>query len=328
MGAWTISGPDTTALCQHERSGPPTSAMLDQMMAKCQSSPLGGEQQKRAKTLPQPDPYNAPNVGRGREEQNQAQDHGHSRTRVDRQLELDWARSKSSRRSKSRKRDGGREQDKHKPRRPGVWSSQREREVPDQSPSRTAQKDMRDAGYLAFSNDLSKFQKLKDEVIKNVQSYIRRCATIIFRTLSPYHEAVKCLSAFGDQAQKFAVEVLAIIEWGTQHWKLQETFLVPVIPRWLRTPAYTDYDPAQSRAATHAHWRPLRGHPRALSGDVVLNGRPPPILAGSHDSSSIRGPIPPHQRLGDHRHLGHQPVASAPGTFRLGVCSHERHIVD
>ena len=26
-----------------------------------------------------------------------------------------------------------------------------------------------------------------------------------------------------------------------------------------------------------------------------------------------RGPIPPHQRLGGHRHLGHQPVASAPG---------------
>ena len=81
--------------------------------------------------------------------------------------------------------------------------------------------------------------KLKDEVVKNAQSYIRRHATIIFRTLSPNHEAVKCLSAFGDQAQKFAVEVLAIIEWGTQHWKLQETFQVPVIPRWLRTPEFT-----------------------------------------------------------------------------------------
>ena len=57
--------------------------------------------------------------------------------------------------------------------------------------------------------------------------------------LSPDHEAVKCLSAFGDQAQKFAAEVLTIIEWGTQHWKLQETFPVPVIPRWLRTPEFT-----------------------------------------------------------------------------------------
>ena len=32
----------------------------DQTMAKRQSSPLDGEQQKRAKTLLQPDPYNAP----------------------------------------------------------------------------------------------------------------------------------------------------------------------------------------------------------------------------------------------------------------------------
>ena len=30
---------------------------------------------------------------------------------------------------------------------------------------------------------------------------------------------------------------------------------------------------------------------------MVLNGRRPPILAGSHDSLSIRGPILPHQRL-------------------------------
>ena len=34
----------------------------DQMLAKCQSSPLGGEQQKRAKTPPQPEPYDAPDV--------------------------------------------------------------------------------------------------------------------------------------------------------------------------------------------------------------------------------------------------------------------------
>ena len=34
----------------------------DQMIAKRQSSPLGGEQQKRAKTPPQPDPYDAPDV--------------------------------------------------------------------------------------------------------------------------------------------------------------------------------------------------------------------------------------------------------------------------
>ena len=228
----------------------------DQMLAKRQSSPLGGEQRKTAKTPPQPDPYDAPDVQRGREEQKEGRDRGRSRTRVDCQAELDRACSKSrkrskshrqskshrrskSRRSKSRRREGDREWDRHEPRRPGVWSSQREREMPGQSPSKTAQKDMWDAGHSTFSNDLLKFRKLKDEVVKNAQSYIRRRATIIFRALSPDHEAVKCLSAFGDKAQKFAVEVLAIIEWGTQHWKLQETFPVPVIPRWLRTPEFT-----------------------------------------------------------------------------------------
>ena len=223
----------------------------DQTMAKCQSSPLDGEQQKRAKTPPQPDPYNAPDVGCGRAEQNQGRDRCRSRTRVDHQSELDrthsksrkrsksrrrsksWKCSKSRRRLKSHKRDGGRECDKHEPRRPGVWPSQHEREVPDRSPRSTAQKDVRGAGHSVPSNDLSKFLKLKDEVIKNTQSYIRRHATVIFRTLSPNHEAVKCLLAFGDQAQKFAAEVLNTIEWGTQHWKLQETFPVPVIPRWL-----------------------------------------------------------------------------------------------
>ena len=142
-------------------------------------------------------------------------------------------RSKSRRRSKSRKHDGGRECDKHEPHRPGVWPSQREREVPDRSPRSTTQKDVQGTRHSAPLNDLSKFLKLKEEVIKNAQSYIRRLATVIFRTLSPDHEAVKCLSAFSDQAQKFAAEVLATIEWGTQHWKLQETFPVPVIPKWL-----------------------------------------------------------------------------------------------
>ena len=228
----------------------------DQTLAKCQSSQLGGEQRKRAKTPQQPDPYDAPDVRHGQEEQNEGRDCGRLRTRVDRQLELDQARSKTRKRSKSRRRskshersksrrsksckhDRGREQDRHEPHRPGVWLSQREQEMPGQSPSRTAQKDMQDAGHSAFSNDLFKFRKLKDEVVKNAQSYIRRRATIIFRTLSPDHEAVECLSVFGDQAQKFAVEVLAIIEWGTQHWKLQETFPVPMIPRWLRMPEFT-----------------------------------------------------------------------------------------
>ena len=132
----------------------------DQTMAKCQSSLLDGEQRKRAKTPQQPDPYDAPDVGCSQAEQNQGRDHGRSRTRVDRQSELDRTRSKSRKRSKSRRRsksrkcsksrrrsksrkyDGGRERDKHKPHRPGVWPSQREREVPNRSPRSTAQKDV------------------------------------------------------------------------------------------------------------------------------------------------------------------------------------------
>ena len=35
---------------------------------------------------------------------------------------------------------------------------------------------------------------------------------VIFRTLAPDHEAVKCLMAFGEKAQKYAAEVLATIE--------------------------------------------------------------------------------------------------------------------
>ena len=61
---------------------------------------------------------------------------------------------------------------------------------------------------------------------------------VICCSLAPDHEAVKCLSAFGEKAQKFAAEVLATIEGGTQEWKLQEPFPVPLVPRWLRTPEF------------------------------------------------------------------------------------------
>ena len=74
--------------------------------------------------------------------------------------------------------------------------------------------------------------------MKHTQSYIRRCTLAIGRTLAPDHEAIKCLLAFGDQAQKFAAEILATIEWGTQHWKLQESFPVPLVPKWLHTLEY------------------------------------------------------------------------------------------
>ena len=84
----------------------------DQTIVKCQSSPLGWEQRKRAKMLPQPDPYDARDVRRSWEEQNQGRDHGRMRTRVDRQSELDRAHSKSQKRSKSHRRSKSRKRSK------------------------------------------------------------------------------------------------------------------------------------------------------------------------------------------------------------------------
>ena len=59
---------------------------------------------------------------------------------------------------------------------------------------------------------------------------------LIARTLASNQEAVKCLLAFCENAQKYAAELLAMVEWGTQHWNLQEPFPVPPVPKWLHTP--------------------------------------------------------------------------------------------
>ena len=82
---------------------------------------------------------------------------------------------------------------------------------------------------------MSQFLKLKEEVVKRPQGYIQRHAKHIARSLTPDHETVKCLVAFGENPLKYATEILATIEWGTQHWKLQESFPVPPVPMWLRT---------------------------------------------------------------------------------------------
>ena len=95
-----------------------------------------------------------------------------------------------------------------------------------------------DAEQSAPCREMLNFLKLKEKVVKHTQSYIRRCTLAIGRTLAPDHEAIKCLLAFGDQAQKFAAKILATIEWGTQHWKLQESFPVPLVPKWLHTLEY------------------------------------------------------------------------------------------
>ena len=73
---------------------------------------------------------------------------------------------------------------------------------------------------MPSKDKMSQFLKLKEEVVKWPQGYIQRCAKHIALFLTPDHEAVKCLVAFGENALKYATEVLATIKWGTQHWKL------------------------------------------------------------------------------------------------------------
>ena len=178
---------------------------------------------------------------------------GHSRVRgEDRQKELDRVRacSKSQKRSRSRQWSKSRKRSKshgcveaetrsrYEMWKPGVLSSQCRREEPSQFPSNTTKQGGRSAEQSAPCSEMSNFLKLKEEVVKHTQSYIQRHALAIGRTLAPDHEAVKCLSAFGDQAQKFAAKILATIEWGTQHWKLQESFPVPLVPKWLCTLEY------------------------------------------------------------------------------------------
>ena len=72
--------------------------------------------------------------------------------------------------------------------------------------------------------------------MKQPQGFIQRHAKHIAHSLTPDHEVVKCLVAFGENTLNYAAERLATMEWGTQHWKLQESFPVPPVPRWLRTP--------------------------------------------------------------------------------------------
>ena len=147
------------------------------------------------------------------------------------------ARAKKTQ-SKSHRCDEDRVHGTHEARKPGVWPSRHEEEVSNQPPSSTTQRNGRCAEQLPPSSKRTKYLKLKEEVVKNTQSYIRGCTTVICRSLTPDHEAVKCLLAFGGKAQKFAAKVLATIEWGTQHWKLQEPFPVPLVPRWLRMPKF------------------------------------------------------------------------------------------
>ena len=89
------------------------------------------------------------------------------------------------------------------------------------------------------NREQSKYDKLKEEVVKWPHEYIPGHTILITHTLAPSHAVVKCLLAFGKNALKYATEVLATIKWGMQHWKLQEPFPVPSVPKWLCTPQMT-----------------------------------------------------------------------------------------
>ena len=308
---------------------------FDQTVAKWQLSLLDEEQCKQARTPPQADPKDTPVWDHAQHEGCENCDWGLSRTRdiLDRQLELDRACSKSracsrarskSRRqsksrkcSKSRKRSTSRRHSKskrcggHEVCKPGVWSFQRARSpsqgCPEEdrpcqplSTSSHSYEQNRNAGRTAHlvpsKDEMSQFLKLKEEVTKQPQGYIQRHAKHIACSVTPDHEAVKCLVAFGENALKYAAEVLATIEWGTQHWKLQESFLVSPMPRWLRTlELIQTMMPLRGELLLIPSGAHLKDIPYLQPCIVGMDSHPPAVLAGPHDQTIVRGALPAGQ---------------------------------
>ena len=143
---------------------------------------------------------------------------------------------------------------------------------------------------------MSAFLKLKEEVTKRPQGYVQRHAKHIARSLTPGHKVVKCLVAFGENALKYAAEVLATIEWGTQHWKLQESFPVPYVPRWLRTPELMQTTtPLRGELLlipSGAHLEDIL-YPQPC--DMGMDSCPPAVLAGPHVQTIVRRALPAGQ---------------------------------
>ena len=249
-------------VCQHQQC-------FDQMVAKRQSSPLDGEQCKCAKTPPQADPDDIPIREHTQHGGHEDRDWAHSRTRGE--VSENWtgcaAKAGLIARVTNVARAANVARVRNAPRVAGIATAghtvstkygnqecghpsgdgARARGRPEEdrscwplSTSSHSYEQTRNSGctrHLAPSNDkLSKFLKLKEEVVKQPQNYIQGHAKLIAHTLAPDHEAVKCLVAFGENTLKYAAEVLATIECGTQHWKLQESFPVPLVPRWLHMP--------------------------------------------------------------------------------------------
>ena len=126
--------------------------------------------------------------------------------------------SKSRRHSKSHRHSKSKAHSGHEVCKPRVWLSQQaqspSRGCRPQSASSHSYKQTRNSGRTTHpvpSNDeMSQFLKLKAEVVKQPQGYIQRYAKHITCSLTPDHEAVKCLVAFGENVLKYAMEVLAL----------------------------------------------------------------------------------------------------------------------
>ena len=115
---------------------------------------------------------------------------------------------------------------------------------------------------------------------------------LIVRTLAPDHKAVKCLVAFGKNTLKYAAEILATIEWGTQHRKLQEPFPVPPVPRWLHLPEMIQ---TMMPMRGELPLIPLGAHLEDIRvcspASVGVDSCSIAVLAGPYDPASIQGTL-------------------------------------
>ena len=80
-----------------------------------------------------------------------------------------------------------------------------------------------------------KAKKLKKEVTKRPQEYIKHRTLAIASGLTNKHPEVRSHLAFGEDGIGYTAKILAIIEWVTQQWKLGKPNPVLIVPSWLRT---------------------------------------------------------------------------------------------
>ena len=72
--------------------------------------------------------------------------------------------------------------------------------------------------------------------MKRPHEYIHGRTLHIVYSLTHKDAEMRCLLAFGTNALRYAAKILATIEWGTQHWKMQEPFPMLPVLRWLCMP--------------------------------------------------------------------------------------------